>query len=470
MANGKPKPILLPTSSAPGNDGYSGGLRLINYYAVKRIVRGKAAVQLSAVPGLRRFQALAGGSIRGMIEVDGYLYVVSGFFLYMRTPAGAWSQIGTIGGSDVAFMARNRAKPVAQVGIVANGQYYLIDNHALLPTPVSPNLTVPIGIEVFNGRFIFPRADGTVYASELDDGQTIDALAFGTAETYSDVNVGVGVRGSDVCIFGSTSTEFWRDIGETPWPFSVAGAIPIGCLSAASIATLNDTLLFVASDRTVRMLDGYSAQVISSIDVQEAIERASDRSQIEAVVYEYGGNKFYKISCTSFTWVYNITEKQWHEERSEGLSRWRGRSYATLSDTRLVGDYSNGLLYEISPDVYDEDGERIVCEVHTAIDGYPYGMILNRLYVDGQTGVGLNTTDPEDADPELMLDVSTDGGRTWTIQRRSKLGRIGEFHQYPVADMLGTFDDRGARVRVSCSASVVRVINGLSADIEAIEP
>mgnify|MGYP000458705325 CR=1 FL=1 len=462
--------VPLPTTSAPGNDGFSGGSRLINVYANERIVRGKKAVQLSAIHGLTRYQALAGGAIRGMIEVDGYLYVVSGVFLYLRNPAGAWSQIGSISGSDVVYMARNRRQPVAQVGIVANTQYYLVDNRVLLPTPVSPNLAAPIGIEVFNGRFVFPIADGRVFASEVDDGQTIYALAFGTSETYSDYNVGIGIRGSDVCVLGTESVEFWRDTGATPWPFSVVHANPVGCLAAASIAGINQTLVWVANDRTVRMLNGYDPVVISTNDIHEAIEAAPDRARIESLVYEHAGNKFYKISCASFTWVYNAANGFWHEEKSKGRARWRGRCSAMLGDSRLVGDSVNGILYEISPNAYDEDGEQIVCEVHTAIDGYPYGMVVNRLFVDGQTGVGLNTTTPENLSPEIMIDVSRNGGHTWTSQRRSRLGPIGAFHTFPVAHRLGTFDGRGARLRVSCSASVVRVFNGLSADIEALEP
>jgi hypothetical protein len=141
-----------------------------------------------------------------------------------------------------------------------------------------------------------------------------------------------------------------------------------------------------------------------------------------------------------------------------------------LGDSRIVGDSGAGILYEITPDANDEDGKLIVCEMHAALNGYPHGMIVNRVFLDGQTGVGLNTTAPEVSDPELMVDVSRDGGRTWTTQRRSRLGKIGEFSKVPIATRLGAFDARGARFRVSCSAPVVRVFNGLSAEVEALEP
>lgn len=464
--------LALPKSSAPGNDGYSGGSRLINMYAIDRTVRGKTATQLRAVHGLTRLQALysAGGGIRGMLEVDGYFYVVAGLFLYMRSPSGDWKQLGTISGSDVAYMARNRAQPVAQVAIVANETYYLVDNYVLQATPVSPNLSAPIGVVCFDGHFLFPETNGFVWASDVDDGATIDALARAKTELYSDLNIGIGTRGSDVCVFCSTSVEFWQDVGTTPWPFQVVHATSVGCLSGASIAELNQTILWVADDRTVRMLNGYEPQVISTPDVQEAIEAAPDRARIEALVYAHAGNIFYKISCASFTWVYNAVNGRWHEEKSTGANRWRGRGSAMLNDERIIGDYARGLLYTSSPNTYDEDGSPIICEVHTAIDGYPAGMIVNRLFVDGQTGVGLNSTVPEDADPELMIDASRDGGRSWTIQRRAKLGQIGEFSKRPVAHRLGSFDGRGARLRVSCSASVLRVINGLSVDVEGLEP
>ena len=464
-------PIPLPTTSAPGSDGYSGGLRLINMYATKRIVRGKPAVQISAIDGLTRYKLLSGGAIRGMIDVAGRLYVVAGINLYHRDPTTeVWTVLGSISGNRPVRMAANRRSPRADLGIVANAQYYCVRDGVLTTPPVDSDLPPPVDITVFNGRFVFPISDGRVFVSEVDDGLTVDALAFGTGETYSDVNIGIGVRGSDVCLFGSASIEFLRDAGTTPWPFDLAHAIPVGCLSATSIAEVNESIVWVADDNTVRRLDGYTPTPISTVDVQEAIDRASDKHEIEATVYERAGVRYVKFSCSSFTWVWNGTSGDWHEEKSNGLSRWRGRSSIIFADKHLVGDYDNGIIYEVSPTAYDEDGTRIICELHTAIDGYPTGMIINRLFVDGQTGVGLNTTIPEDQDPELMIDVSRDGGRTWTIQRRAKLGAIGEFGKRPVAHRLGRFDGRGARLRVSCSASVLRVISGLSADIEALEP
>ena len=141
-----------------------------------------------------------------------------------------------------------------------------------------------------------------------------------------------------------------------------------------------------------------------------------------------------------------------------------------IDDTIIVGDRSNGILYQISPDVYDEDGDPIVTECHFAITGYPYGMSVNRLYINAQRGVGLNSTDQELANPELMIDVSEDGGRTFTIQRTAPLGALGRYDQRVTVDMLGAFDERGARIRVSASAAVARVINSAAADIEAMAP
>ena len=52
------------------------------------------------------------------------------------------------------------------------------------------------------------------------------------------------------------------------------------------------------------------------------------------------------------------------------------------------------------------------------LHAFPKGLIVDQLDVDIIPGVGITGPDADAANPELMLDWSDDGGRTWTRRAR----------------------------------------------------
>lgn len=64
-----------------------------------------------------------------------------------------------------------------------------------------------------------------------------------------------------------------------------------------------------------------------------------------------------------------------------------------------------------------------------------------------ESGVGL--TLGQGSDPEIMMDVSDDGGRTWQALPNKKIGRIGEHQQRIIWPQLGSSFDRVYRGAIS---------------------
>ena len=242
----------------------------------------------------------------------------------------------------------------------------------------------------------------------------------------------------------------------------------VGCLSRSSIVEADQTLFWVASDGTVRRLAGYAAQVVSSDDIAEAIASTTDKANIQALAWVDRGNTMIEFSCADWTYVLNLATGFWHEQKSYEQSRWRAAWSMNLAGRHIVGDYASANLYELDPNTYTDAGDALVSEVHMGIDRFPRGFTLDTVEVQTFAGVGLNNPSAHLSDPEMMIAVSRDQGRTWPVERRAKLGKIGEYGTRTYAHGFGTCLSSG-RVRLSISAAVRRGISGVSIDAEGLK-
>lgn len=74
-------------------------------------------------------------------------------------------------------------------------------------------------------------------------------------------------------------------------------------------------------------------------------------------------------------------------------------------------------------------------------------MVHQRLELVFEQGVGI--PQGQGSDPQVMLDWSDDGGRSWSAQRFRSMGKIGEYRRRTVWNQLGQARDRVYRYQVS---------------------
>jgi hypothetical protein len=294
-------------------------------------------------------------------------------------------------------------------------------------------------------------------------------LSYTRADANPDAVVRVAALQRDAVIFGEVSTEFHRNTGSSSvFPFDRVTAIDIGCLAANSVTTVEQTLAWVAHDRTVRMLNGYTAVQISTPAVCRAIETVSTPSTIRGTSWVSNGHTFYSITSSDWTWDYDTSTKLWHERASYGQSNWKISCVEEFDGKLIAGDATKPILYHMSPDFADEAGSPLVMSLTLPpVHAFPKLLTLNALYIDCQQGVGTGQGDSQDIDPELMLEVSRDGGATFTAQRMIKLGQQGQSAIRTKTYRLGQADEDGYVFRLSCSAKVARAFYGIMADVES---
>ena len=141
-----------------------------------------------------------------------------------------------------------------------------------------------------------------------------------------------------------------------------------------------------------------------------------------------------------------------------------------LGDRIIAGHYAEDRLFEMSPEAYDEAGSDLVMEVHTPpVHAFPSLLQFERVVLDLIPGVGLNSRSTDDDNPKVMLSYSDDGGLTWGPERQLSIGAQGDRAIRVIARRLGRSKVAGRTFRIAVSASVVKGVLGMAADVEKIK-
>lgn len=472
---GIPQPIALGVRSNPARQGKHGGnARLVNCFAEEVGEEGKSPWLITACAGLATFGAAIGDDgIRDMLEASGTLYVVAGRQIYAVNASGTATLIGGLPTDGPVYMRRNRRVPV-QIGIVSDGLFYVITNNTA--TQVSDaDLPPPSSLAYLDGYGILPVSRGRYMLTGVDDFTTIDALDEGTAESNPDEIVRAHELEREAFFFGTQSTEAHQNTGNADFPLERSQTMEVGCAAADSVAAVDTprgkTLMFVAHDHTVRLLRGYSPDVVSTGEIEDKLRLLAEAGTIgglTATSWSWGGRFFYALSCASWSRCYDAKTGLWHDRASYLTDRWKIGKVVPFNGKLIAGDATTGQLYQMNDDTFTEGSDPLVMEVITPpVHAFPHGGIANALHIDAYSGVGLNTTTAHNLDPVMLVDWSKDGGETFSAPREVPLFRQGQTGRriLPIR-RLGSFGQKGIVFRFRISAAVKKVMLSVALDFD----
>jgi hypothetical protein len=456
---GEPVPVSFGLESRPGKFGPDGGARLINAYPEQTAPDAKAPWMLYCRPGLKAFATLTDGPFRGAIDFGAVAYLVGGQQVNKVDSAGTVTNIGAFVGTGPVFMSRNRKSPNAQVALVSEGQRAIIEND-VIANIADTDLPAPVAVDSIGGYFVFVISDGRYFWTAIDEGTDINALDFASAEANPDGLVGIIARNQEIVLFGPKSIEFHVLTGsDAVFERVTQSTLQLGCLSGAAIKSLNGVPIFPASDGTVRMLNAYSPERISTHEVERDIDALADKSTLTAQAFSLEGHHFYCLNSASFTWVCDLLTRKWLDWESFGLSRWRAEGFVDIGGKRISGDHASAALYELDPDTGDDAGAHLLWKmVSGPIGAYPARIIADELFLDLLPGVGLNVVDEHQANPLVTLRTSDDDGKSWSSEMTQSVGRIGDFKREVRFQNLGASGEDGFRFEISMSAPVSRCL------------
>lgn len=463
-------PLDLGFQSNKGRFGHDGTARLINCYAELRGKEGKSPVTIYADPGLKSFGSASGHTkgTRGFIEVGDYLYWVVDRSLYRVDSTGSETLIGGLADDGPVVMARNSKTPYPEIVIVTAGGLRFIVENDVLSTISDEDLPPPIAAAYLDGYMLYLIADGRLFYSEINDASNILSTSFVEAEAKPDGANALVVLSREAFVFGTKTIQSFQTTGDSDNPIVPLRGAPIeeGCLAGPTAIVVDNTPYFVAADRTVRRLNGYTPEKISPPYVDELLRAETNTENLRADTYAIQGHEYYVLSGTSFTVVYDAATQLWHDKESQNEDRWTVQGIVHFGDKVIAGDKDDGTLYEIDPDTYDENGSELIMTIQTKQQhAFPDSLIFDTLYLDFATGVGLNSTNTCDSNPVVMLRYSDDAGRAWSNEMTAPLGAIGKYDTVVAFHGLGETGRIGRTFQISVSAKVSRALMGASADL-----
>jgi hypothetical protein len=419
--------------------------RCVNLYYEMIPHGGRDAGFLAKVPGLRKIAELGDGPIRGMHQFGPEAFVVSGDTLY---------KIGqTLGVSTIGVLASS----AHQVSMADNGLQLFIacGANAFIYTK-STGILEEIADVDFPGASSVVHVDGyfcfcepltqRLWWTAIYDGSSIDALDYASAEGHPDKTVAVKAVGREVWLLGTNSTEVFYNTGSTDQAFArMQGAfVAIGCLSAYSVAHLDNSLFWLGRSPegagVVFKSEGYGAKRVSTHAIEHAINQTSAPSQATGFTYQQRGHSFYVLNLNEKTFVYDVSTNLWHERATltnGELGRYRVNHMAQVGGYILVGDYQTGGVYVLDQECYTDDGGPLpwVRAWRAIPPGQNDGSVkrFSGLDVFIEPGIGSAV---------MSLRWSDDGGKTWGNMHEREVGRVGEYKHRARWHRLGASRDR----------------------------
>lgn len=437
--------------------------RTINLYPIVD-QSGKETASLLGTPGLSLFASVGAGPARGCFKSgNGNVYFVIGFGLYQVTSAQNTIYLGALetGTGWVSMCESTTHLAISDESKI----YYLTYATSAFGTVTDADLPASIGyLTNIDGYFVVVNAGtGKFHISDLNDVTSWQALDYATAESSPDYLLAPVAAVGQLWLLGEKTTEVWSNTGASAFPFArISGAVmKVGILAKYSAREVDNTVFWIGRDELgagiVYRANGFTPLRISTSTIEQKISEATDAENIVAWAYQEDGHLFYMLTGGGLetSLVYDVTTQQWHERayRSElgTLGQHLGTCHVYAFGKHLIGSYLTGAIYEMSLNLYTDNGAEIVRErIYTHISDEGRRIRFNSLEIGMETGVG----SVDGSDPQLALYTSRDGARTWSEPITGSLGKVGEYKKKVKFRRLGVADQLTFKLRVTDSVKV----------------
>lgn len=329
-------------------------------------------------------------------------------------------------------------------------------------------------VDLVDGYLILNRPRSNQWYISLFLDVNFDSLDFAAKTGFSDKIVAVAAAKRQVFIFGTQTTEVWYNTGDADFTFGrMPGAfIQHGCVSPASIAQTDGSIYWLSQspqgECLVLRTEGYDRARVSTFAIEKEFQSYAKVDDAWGYTYQQDGHTFYMLNFPTAdkSWCFDVASSQWHErvwlDDEGGEHRHRGSCFTFYQGQTLVGDWENGKLYQMSTDLYTDDGEeirRIRAFPHMVDDGNR--VMYRQLIADVQVGIGLKQSFNG---AELRLRWSDTKGASWGTSISETFGAGGDYVHSCSFRRLGMARDRV--FELSWVADCQTALNGAFVQIE----
>ncbi len=390
------------------------------------------------------------GINRGAQVVDGVPYFINERTLYSFDSANVVTSHGTIDGQGRVSLANNGRYLVI---VVPGVKGYVFDNtDSSLAEITDIDFQVSDTVTFKDGFFIFTASDGLqFFNSNLNQPLVYSALDFGTAEVRPDKIVATHVNKNELFVPGEDTIERFQTIGGSGFPFQriPGGDIQKGVHAKFSLVDFDNGFVFLGGDvkelTSVWWVAGGRPQRIATSAIDNAIQEYTQDEIADAFAftYAYGGNYFVAFTFESTripsrTFVYDAAStalkgaRIWHERQSGVVDdRWRVSQIVSAYGDLIAADSIDGRIGTFNKDTTNEYGNPIFRQkASQPFQAEQLHMFVSKLNLTMESGVG-KISSGDGFDPQVGMEFSDDGARTWSTRYMRSYGKIGEYQRVP---------------------------------------
>lgn len=469
---GAPVPIAFASNQRTG---FPPAVAL-NCLSEKSPTKPSAIDAMIARAGLDAFLNVGNAPIRGVFAKAGLLgdqaFIVAQNTAYLVSVAGVITTLtGTIAGDALVDIDGGLGQDEGQSIIrIANGSaLYKFDS--LGTTVVQEDFPAAAGagatsVQFWSGYWVAVEAGTDYFYWQEPATSTWTALEFASAEYKADPLKGVRVLGDQAFFLGSATTEPWYLTGTAADPMLPTSGLKfdIGCRNLFTAVNCKGSLIWVTDDSSVVLSDGGAPRIISDNGLAEQIRR-TPAADLSAGFFVKDQHLRYVLHLgTTATWVYDLSSGRWDNAASLGYDYWRPLLFANLGDVVICSDRNSNTMWKLDPDAGTDAGDVIVKEFYAFLDVEEGSVTLGNVVLDCLLG-DAPTSDPDD-ESIMVLQISRDGGVSWSSPRERGLGRLGRRMVQPRWNGLGLVRAPGAILKFTTSCVGRLRVSGVRANVQ----
>jgi len=417
--------------------------RRINLYSeVSNDPERGSRITLYTPPGLTSFTTYGAEPSRGVFSKGDFKYYVNRNTLWRESNDGVRVNVGTLLTSGGIVGMRDNG---TQLMIVDGtfGYIFTFSTNTLVQITAPGFPANPTSVAYLNLRFgVTSAGTGQYQWSAINSGLTWNALDFATEESNPDDLVRIWSETGQFILFGKNTTGFAGATQNSDAAFGAIGAsaIEFGLAARWSVAKFDESIIFLSKNRLggvqVSVLSGYTRQTVSNADIETLFSGYRGQENATAFSYREFGHTFYQISfpAENVTWVYDGKSQEWHEVQSGG-GQHRAQFHVSHQNKNYVTDYANGNTYILDRNALTDNGAQIR---RSWVGRHLFKgneSRLAELWLDIESGVG--AVSGQGVDPQLMMRISKDGGRTWGAESWAAFGQMGAYKTRAIFRRLG---------------------------------
>jgi hypothetical protein len=246
-------------------------------------------------------------------------------------------------------------------------------------------------------------------------------------------------------LIGERTTEVWYFAGDTTKPFQrlVSTLIQSGCKAVHSVSRFADKgqdslIWFGRSERGENCIlksEGFNVAIVSNAAFGNEVATYPITSDAIGYTYQEDTHQFYVLTfpTADVTWVFDgqtglLHKRLSYDPYAQQFHRHRSNCYMNFAGMKVVGDYQNGAIYQLTRNAQTDAGWPILAKRRSphVWDGSQRGRVFMwSLQIEFTAGVG--NASGLGSDPQAQLAISRDGGRTFGNRHPRSIGKAGKF-------------------------------------------